>query len=165
MQRMSVGFLVLAFVGLCAVGCQSGSAPAARSSAAKPVTIVQRFAGSDPGLIAPQVLLITSPAQLRETGSQILAHKPVDFTRYSLVLLALGEQPTGGYWGCVVGVQRSGRTLFVQAQANRPDAQQPVAMVRTYPYAAAVIPKFTVMQVKSDIQSLVGQAAPVEETE
>ena len=77
-----------------------------------------------------------------------------------MVVLALGERPTSGYWADIQGAQVSGDTLYVQGVANRPAADAMTAQMITYPYAIALIDKTRVRVVRSEIRSVQGEAAP-----
>ncbi len=121
--------------------------------------ILKHYNGSDPALTYPTVLLINSPEELAELGSTELATHLVDFNNESLLLLALGEKPTTGYWARINGVQRKGEHLYVQGTANRPAEFEPVTQVLTYPYSAVVIKKQYIRKIRSEIESVSGYAA------
>jgi len=144
-----------------AAGCQTDQRPTISTSGqAVPVVILRRYSGSDWGLKNPQVRLIQSRQQLIATGSVELAQQPIDFGLESIVLVALGEQPTSGYWARIDAVELHGDTLKVRGTANRPDDHDIVAQVLTYPYGAAVIGKLEVHTLQNDIESVQGLPAP-----
>lgn len=126
----------------------------------QPLPIVQHITGDDAAFQAPKVFLIQSRQELAAVGSVELINHPIDFDRYCLVVLSLGQQPTGGYWARITAAQLQGDVLYVQGFVNRPSAGQAVSQAITHPYAAAVIPKAHPRSVQSDIQSLTDQAAP-----
>lgn len=143
------------------VGCQAQQGN--KSGPTEPVAILGRLHANDPALKQPEVILITSRAQLDKTGSSELSHLNVDFNRQSLVVLALGEKPTGGYWGKITGVQRKGDELYVQGVANRPAVDQVTTQVLSYPIDAVVVPRQDkVRVVESEIESVSGQALPAD---
>ncbi len=158
MTRSSLALSALLVTALLAAGCQSSAIPSIGSTT--PVNVVQQITGNDPGLINPSVTVITSPAQLQALGSKDLAAKKIDFGRWSVVLLALGQQPTGGYWARITGVQDRGDQIFVQGLANKPGPNDSVTQGVTCPYAAALIAKTKTTVVHAEIQSVIGQVLP-----
>ena len=149
-------------VALSFAGCESApkdsAAPAAVQSV-QPITIISQTQGSDPALTQPMVKLITAQEQLDALGAESLAGVEVDFAEQQVVLVALGSQPSGGYWTQITGIQQLGDTLYVQGIANAPAEGEAVTQALTYPYAAAVIPATSATTALSDIQSVTGQAA------
>ena len=103
------------------------------------------------------MLLVNSAEDLESLGSFDLAKQAINFEYQSLVLLTLGEKSTGGYWARITGIQQEGRLLYVQAVANRPSNDQAVKQELTYPYDAVVIPKIQHVQVRSEVESLIGK--------
>lgn len=126
----------------------------------QPLPIVQQFTGDDSAFQIPEIFLVQSRQELAALGSLDLINHPVDFAKQSVLILALGQQPTGGYWARITAVQLQGDVLHVQGFANRPSASQATSQALTYPYAAAVIPKVQPQTLRSDIQSVSGQPAP-----
>ncbi len=120
--------------------------------------IKRRHNGSDQGLKEPTVQLIRSAEQLEALGSSDLAGLGIDFARESLVLLALGEMPTSGFWARITGVQRKGDVLYVQGLANRPHESETVTPSLTYPYEAVVIKRVRAARVRSEIESVFGRS-------
>jgi len=120
---------------------------------------VAQYLGSDPALTEPSVKLITSGTQLASMGcTALMAHlgHDIDFSQYSLLLLTLGEQPTGGYWCRITGVQHRTGVLYVQGIANRPGPNEAVTQAKSYPYAAAVIANIGVDSIHPEITSVTG---------
>ncbi len=79
----------------------------------------------------------------------------VDLDRHSVILLSLGEQPTGGYSTQITALQLKDDTLYVQATAAAPAAGDATTQALTYPYSAVVVEKLpTGLTVRSDITSL-----------
>jgi hypothetical protein len=94
-------------------------------------------------------------------GAQELSELEVDLDQYDLVLVALGQQPTGGYWVHITGLQRVGDVIYVEGIANAPADDEAVTQAQTYPYAAAVIPKVNAaLALRSSIQSVQSQQPP-----
>ena len=139
-------------------GC--GSTPPHGAAAGGPVTIEGLYEGPISGVDQPGVSLITSTEQLQSLQSATLAAIPVDFSKQALVVLALGEQPTGGYWARITGVRVDGNALVVRGLANRPAPDAMVTQALTTPYCAAVISPPGAATVRSEIESVVGQQPP-----
>ena len=127
-----------------------------------PVKLLRHYSGSDAGFKDPAVKLINSRQQLVEMGSVDLIDRGFDFSKESVLLLALGEQPTSGYRAWITGVQYSTDGLFVQGSANRPTEKQIIMNMLTYPYDAVVIKKVPPGPVRSEIESVSGQRNPFE---
>lgn len=142
------------------IGCKpTGVIQLSGSDLPRPVQVLRHHSGSDPGFRDPVVLLINSDEELDSLGSYTLTGK-VDFRSESVIVLALGEKPTSGYWAQITSVQRKGNVLFVQGTANRPREDQPVAQVLNYPYDAVVIKKIYSATVRSEIESVLGKPQP-----
>lgn len=122
----------------------------------RPIAILHHYTGSDPGLREPVVMLINSQDDLKELGSEKLIDEPIDFKKQSLLLVSLGERPTGGYWTKITAVQRQESALYIQGIANRPNDDEPVTQMLTYPYAAVTIKKIYAAKVRSEIESAQG---------
>ncbi len=105
----------------------------------QPVPILQSYAGNDASLPGPDVIVVNSAAQLPE-GSE-LAGQNIDFSRRSLVIVTLGERPTGGYGVRIHGVQRHNNTLYVQGVETQPGSDAVVTQALTHPYAAVEVEK------------------------
>jgi hypothetical protein len=148
---------VLAFVAACQNEQQSRPLSDYADQSGERVRILSRQAGDDAALKTPGVWLITSDAELLKTGASSLAQVPVDFANQSLVVVALGERPTGGYWARITNLQRKGHTLYVQGQANQPGDNDVTTQVISYPYEAVIIERQQgVTRVLSEIESLTG---------
>ena len=143
----------LAAALLASVGCET--TPKDESAKAEPKTmpILRDLEGSDPALTAPDVVLINSTEELTHTGSTALANLNPDFATESMVLLALGERPTGGYHGEITSVRRTADTLIVTGIAHRPGPDEMVVQVITYPFHAVMIPKTQNVRVQPRIES------------
>lgn len=139
------------------MGCRPRGVIVVSNDRPQPVQVVRRYNGNDPGLKEPMLLLINASGELEALGSYDLAVQSIDFDHESLVLLALGEKPTGGYWARISGVHAEGDLLYVQGLANRPGDDQAVPQALTYPYDAVVIKKRRGMKVRSEIESVVGK--------
>jgi hypothetical protein len=123
------------------------------------VEIRRQYAGDDSSLKYPFVRLVNSQAELEAMGAVELARQGIRFDRQSVILLAVGEKPTSGYWGRIRGVQKQGSEIYVQGVVNRPGEGELTMQVLTYPYAAVVVPKMT-GTLHPEIDSVQGQAPP-----
>lgn len=144
-------------IGVCLAGCSPRGIIVIAKQKPKGIQIIARHSGNDPGLKQPTVLLVNAVEELESLGSFELAKQEIDFDHHSLVLLTLGENPTGGYWARITGLQQEGRLLYVQALANRPGEDQAVKQELSFPYDAVVIPKIRHADVRSEVESLVGE--------
>jgi len=157
-QVFAVLAVVLVFA---AIGCASRQQIAATSDLL-PVPIKRQTQINEPGLKQMGVLLINSQEELERLTPEAdsLVEVKVDFSRESLVVLCLGERPTGGYWARITGVQRDPQSdaLYVQGVANQPGADDVVIETLTYPCDAAVVPKVPARVIHPEIDSSTGAA-------
>ena len=124
-----------------------------------PVRILRHFQGNDAAFNQIGEHLINTPRQLAAAGSKTLEGLDVDFARQSLLVVALGQCPTGGYAAQISGVQKRGDELFVQGTAYRPRKEDPVTQALSYPIAAAVIEKVHARWIHPEIDDAQGPAA------
>lgn len=120
-------------------GCAATEPPPQRTLV-DAVPILRQVTGNEPALTTPQTLLIDSRSKLEALGAPALTAMEVDFVKEGLLVVSLGERPTGGYRVEVTGVRRLERTLILQITARRPGLNEGVTLAMTYPFAAAVIP-------------------------
>ena len=131
-----------------------------RQALAEHVTILGQDQGNDPGLTDFGIHLIRNRADLDALGAKTMGDPHIDFANEDVVLLCLGEQPTGGYWTRVTAVQLEGDELHVEGIANAPGPSEVVAQVFTYPYSVVKIPKTGATEVYQHIRSVTGEQAP-----
>jgi hypothetical protein len=163
LKRMEMAVWVMVASLLVLGGCQQkGDGPLVDETAvAEPVEILSQTCGDDVQLTLPMgVELVRNETELRALGSSELAEMDVNFRRHDLVVLSLGEQPTGGYWGRITGIQQVGDVLYVQGIANAPGAGMSVTQALTHPYCVARIAKTTASEARSDITAVQGQEKP-----
>lgn len=157
MTTRPVTFAALLLLALCVL-------PACRSTTSGPLPEVLMFeireSGEDAALPLATLQLIHSQRELDALRSENLRSLPVDFARQSLILLALGEQPTGGYWARIESAYIQNGILYVQGTANAPGPDQMVTQTITYPYAVAILAKAQAREVVGDITSVYGQPHP-----
>lgn len=142
-NRLTCTFATLLTTTVMLVGCGS---PEQTDTAIDPsqvqyVPLLQQEHGDNPSLTEPLVELVNSDEQLDEFGIDIPLAEQVDFDSQSLVVLAMGEQSTGGHWTRITGVQQVGNELWVVGVMNFPAEDAAVTQQITHPYAAAIIPK------------------------
>jgi len=137
LRHASLASVVLAGAMLAGCAIQGGGA----SDLAEPVAVHGTTCHQDPALTDYSLTLINSSEQQASLGAPEVNLVDVDFATQSLVVLAMGEQPIGGYWVAITGVHQQGDTLYVQATVNRPGEGDMVTQAMTYPFCAAVIDK------------------------
>lgn len=114
-------------------------------------TILNHVDGSDPGFPEAGVYLINSPGELEVLGSELLTSVAVDFANQSMIVLALGEQPTTGWAAHINGAQHIGGQLYVQGTAQGPGEDEAVGQALTYPVAAVIVPKLNAEMIHPEI--------------
>lgn len=129
-------------------------------TAADTLSIQQQITGQSMALKLPNVFVINSQEQINATRSRQLKQLQIDFSKQSIVLIALGEQKSGGYWVHINGIQPAENgNAYVQATVNKPAKDQITTKGMTYPFAAIVTGKIT-GTVIPEIESVVGQPKP-----
>lgn len=152
---LTLGMVVLA-------GCasqQNAQKQAEQVLGVQPIALVSRTAGDSATLTEPKVCLINDAKTLEATKSAELAALKVDFETQSLIVLALGECPTGGYWAHIQSVQTLGDQVIVQSLANQPGEGEKVTQAVTHPFEAVVVHKVNGTAV-AHTQSVQGQTHP-----
>lgn len=119
---------------------------------AEPVAIHEMMTGNDPALAQPKADLIRSEDDLAALGSAELNSLSVDFDTQDVVLVALGQHPTGGYAAQINRILLEGPTLYVIGQAVMPAPDDMVTEALTYPYAVAVVEKTDAQGVVIDLR-------------
>lgn len=156
MKRIVIACLTLSTtMTLTACGTTSSSATPGQTKA---VTILRHIDGSDAGFRDPGVQIINGADALEAIGSVLLASVDVDFRRQSMIVLALGEQPTSGWAARISGVQQAGTTLFVQGTAHTPSPDDAVSQALTYPVAAVIVSKVRADVIHPEIEDAVADA-------
>jgi len=140
------------------VGCQDVPAHL-KPGAGEGMRILRHFNGGDSHLHEPVVTLINSKQQRDALGSAAIDGISMNFNIESLLVVAVGEKPTGGYWVRIDGVQLYDNELYFQGTANAPGESDIVAQALTYPWAAAVIPRVADdATLHPEIESVAGQS-------
>lgn len=138
----------------------SMSDSAAHYGLATPVGILDTVSGEHEVFAAPGLILINDMADIEGYDETPLAGLEVDFAKQSIIVLALGQQPTGGYWASIDAIQLEGDDLVVQARVNQPGPDQMVSQVISHPFAAVVVPKVENVKLHGDFDAVSGQPQP-----
>ncbi|MFI4859056.1 MAG: protease complex subunit PrcB family protein [Phycisphaerales bacterium JB063] len=144
------------------VGCKSDgdSASSGHFHLAEPVELLDGVAGSSAALPNAGTYLITNQGQWERGGFAEACPAPMDFDAHDVVVVALGEKPSAGYWVHIDAIQQVGSELAVQFTANTPADDEVVATVVTYPYYAVAVPKTGASLAVADPSHVTGQAQP-----
>jgi hypothetical protein len=65
----------------------------------------------------------------------------IDFTRHTLIVIAMGREPSGGFMVAIDRILRLGSSVRVLAIATRPGSDCVVTDAFTYPITLALIPR------------------------
>jgi hypothetical protein len=139
--RMMNLFIVAALSCSALIGCKGdgGTTVKAGSDLAQPVTILERVNGNSDALKTIGKMHIETQAQYDALGDADIFPGKIDFDANDLVIVALGEQPTGGYSVNIESIQIQGGELAVTGKASAPGADAITTQVLTYPYSAVLI--------------------------
>lgn len=136
--------MTLGIVSACAA--THGSSTASSMSEGAPRSLAY---GYHSGLSTPTQLVIRdeeSWKQLWKRHNNVVIPTPplpnVDFARDMIVVVAIGQRPTGGYGVRVQSARKSGDKLVVAALETKPADGALVPMVLSAPYDFCVVPRF-----------------------
>ncbi|MFK7788692.1 MAG: protease complex subunit PrcB family protein [Phycisphaeraceae bacterium] len=134
-------FVVAALTCTALIGCKSdGDATTeAGPELAQPVTILERVNGNSAALKSIATMHIETQAQYDALGDDSIFPGGIDFAKNDLVIVALGEQATGGYAVNINSIQLDGGELAVTGKATTPGADAITTQALTYPYSAVLI--------------------------
>lgn len=110
---------------------------------AQPVTIVESVNGNSQALKTIGAMLIRTQAEYDALGDKNIFPGALDFDQHDLVIVALGEQNTGGYSVDITSIQLVGSELAIKGKATTPAADAIVTQALTYPYDAVIIANTT----------------------
>ena len=137
-------FVVAALACSALVGCKGdggSTAPSDSGSAlAQPVTILERVNGNSDALTTIGKMHIQTKQAYDALGDADIFPGEIDFDQHDLVIVALGEQPTGGYSVNIESIQLQGGELAVTGKATAPGPDDVTTQALTYPYSAVLIP-------------------------
>ncbi len=153
-------FTALSTAALMLGGCNSSAksdSHADPGSIAAPtsVAVISHQHGQQSAVAAPTLRHITSAEQFKALG--LADAKPANFKTQDMILVGLGEQPTGGYWVHITQVFRVGDEIVVQATVNRPGEGDMTTQALTQPYCIATTAKLGKVTLSSDFTSVAGQ--------
>lgn len=137
-------FVVAALACSALVGCKGDGASKASTDTgielAQPVTILERIKGHSAALNTIGKMHIKTKEAYDALGDASIFPGEIDFDAHDLVIVALGEQPTGGYAINIESIQLQGGELAVTGKATAPGPDDVTSQVLTYPYCAVLIP-------------------------
>jgi len=151
MKQIAIACITLASVVIL-TACGTTSSTTYGTGKTLGVAILRQIEGSDAGFREPGVRIINNTSELETLGSQLLSLEPVNFADQSMIVLALGEQPTSGYAVQISGVQQAGDALFVQGTARAPSPDDATETTLTYPVAAVIVSKVRAKAIHSEIE-------------
>lgn len=129
------------FVGLLAfisVGCETKpKVTVSGAGGTEPVAILRQASGNDQAFAKIGGYLLNAAGD----SAANLGDLAPNYETESVIVVALGEVPTGGFGVTITGVQKKGEDVFVQFTTSEPTGI--TTQVISYPYAAAVVPKTT----------------------
>ena len=136
-------FVVAVLSCLALVGCKNGGdangSADGGSDLAQPVTILERVNGDSAALKTIGKMHIETKAQYDALGDANIFPGEIDFDANDLVIVALGEQSTGGYSITIESIQLQGGELAVTGKASAPGPDAITTQALTYPYSAVLI--------------------------
>ncbi len=171
MLKWTLTVAALAGAGVVVGGCASGpgeatggsgatGVPATRAAAAEPVEVLELVRGDNAALSRGGVMLVKDAAALEATGLTTIEGLSPNWDEQDVVILALGEQTTGGFWADIRGIQLVGDTLYVQGVVNRPGDDAATTQAITHPFAAALIRETSATRAQGDYEEVVGESLP-----
>jgi hypothetical protein len=73
----------------------------------------------------------------------VLPAPTVDFEKYTLVGIFLGQRPSGGYGVAIKNIKKAKNELQVSIEERKPKPTDMVILMITYPYALVTVEKTT----------------------
>jgi hypothetical protein len=127
---------MLAALTACA-GANRGKPPEATGT---PVKTLRNFAAYDDAFKQEGMQWVRSQQQLNATGSTLLTDLRIDWDRESVIIVAMGTKPTGGYGVVITNVLLDkNKSLNVIASVREPGQGEAVRQALEHPIAVAVI--------------------------
>lgn len=140
MQLSMHRMMFVALLALITTGCGSSSkAPVnvSGTGGTEPVAILRQTAGSDEAFAKIGGYLLNAAGDSKAALTDLAPNYETE----SVIVVALGEVPTGGYGVTITGVQKKGDDIYVQFTTSEPTGA--ATQVISYPYAAVAVPKTT----------------------
>ena len=124
------------------IGCKGSGDKAADSGSdlSQPVMIIERVTGDSAALKTIGKMHIQTQQAYDALGDANIFPGAIDFDANDLVIVALGEQATGGYAIIIESIQLEGGELAVTGKASAPGPDAITTQALTYPYCAVLIP-------------------------
>lgn len=141
-------------------GCKTDGDGDTGFALAEPVAILDDASGSSDALPTAATTHITTQAAWEAGGFAQACPAPMDFDAHDVVVVALGEQTSGGHWVHIDAIQMVGSEMYVQFRVNKPGEDEVAAAVMTYPFHAVVIPKTNPTLVIADPTVVEGEEQP-----
>lgn len=141
--RMMNLFVIACVASFAMIGCKGSGDTCCGTCGgglAQPVTIGERVNGNSAALKTIGALHIETKEQFEALGDANIFPGDLNFDDIDLVIVALGEQPTGGYSVNIESIQLAGGELAVAGKASSPGPDAVTTQALTYPYSAVVIP-------------------------
>jgi len=157
LQLKSLTGFALILTAAALVGCQSGGAGAGAGGGPETVdgpvsiTFIDHQHGQNSPLTTPTLKLINSKDELKALGLEGVGAP--NFGKQSMILVAIGEQSTGGYAIRITGAYRVGDEVVVQADITRPAEGAVTTQALTQPYCIATTEKLEGVTLASDFSS------------
>ena len=121
-------------------GCDSTSKVAVKGgTGTEPVELLRQTNGSNDAFAKIGGYLINSA----DDSAADLSSLSPNYDTESVIVVSLGEVPTGGFGVTITGVQKQGDKVFVQFTTSQPAADAVVTQAISHPYAAVAVPKVT----------------------
>ena len=142
--RMMNVVVMAALASFALIGCKGSGGGSSSSGGedelAQPVMIGERVNGNSAALKSLATMHIETKADYDALGDAEIFPGGLDFSKYDLVIVALGEQKTGGYSVNIESIQLEGDELAVTGKVTVPGADAVTTQALTYPYSAVSIP-------------------------
>ena len=133
----------------CNANSEAGAHPAGAPAQSGEVSIRDVARGGQSGLRKPRQIVIRSAAEWdalwKEHAAERLPAEPaptIDFTKETVVGVALGDRPTAGYGVQITRVQRESDRLSVRTLETTPASDTMQATVVTSPFDFVAVPRF-----------------------
>jgi len=144
--------LLLALTAVLGACASTGSSkPAATTGGPSLVTIQSHQHGQQSGIKFPALQHITDQAAFDALGLE--GTSPVDFKKQDMIILAIGEQTTGGYKVRITKLLKTGNGVVVFANITRP-GEGAVTQALTSPYCIVTVDKLGDVTLASEVSSM-----------
>ncbi len=147
---LSSSLLFLNGCNACSDGSDiAGETAAGTASAGAAVSTRTLARGGQSGLRKPRQIVVRSAAEWEALWKEHAADRlptlpmpPIDFTKETVLGVALGDRPTAGYEVQITRADREGDRLVVHTREVTPATDSVQAQVVTSPFDFVVVPRF-----------------------